>query len=299
MLIHTIDLHFQGLPHAIASYAIPHAKGVALVDCGPGSTLESLGAGLEQIGFRIADVTDVLLTHIHLDHGGAAGWFAQQGARIRCHPKGAPHLLNPEKLLNSATRIYGDRMQQLWGDFLSVPGERLVELQDREEFQIGGLSFTALDTPGHAEHHLAYRFEDVCFTGDVGGVRLPGLQYLQVPMPPPEFHLEKWRSSLEKLRAEKAARIAPAHFGIFHDVEDHLSLLARELDAVEAFLEQVMPSDPPVEEINRRFVEWTRTRSESYGVSEAVMLAYEAANPSWMSAAGMQRYWRKHRTPGS
>jgi len=295
MPIHTLDLHFQGIPHAIASYAIPHAQGIVLIDCGPGSTIPALETALEQIDRNIGDVTDVLLTHIHLDHGGAAGWFAQQGVRVHVHPNGTAHLINPEKLIKSASRIYGDRMDELWGQFLPVPEDRLVQLQDREEILIGGLSFTALDTPGHAEHHLAYRHDDTCFTGDVGGVRLPGLAYLQVPMPPPEFHLEKWRASLDKLRAEKILRIAPTHFGIFEDVETHLSQLAGELDAVEAFLEQVMPADPPVEEINRLFVEWTQTHSASRGVSNADMRAYEAANPSWMSAAGMQRYWRKHR----
>jgi glyoxylase-like metal-dependent hydrolase (beta-lactamase superfamily II) len=295
MPIHTLDLHFLGIPHAIASYAIPHAQGIVLIDCGPGSTIPALRTALEQIDLNIGDVTDVLLTHIHLDHGGAAGWFAQHGARVHVHPKGAPHLIDPEKLIKSASRIYGDRMDELWGEFLPVPEDRLVQLQDREEIPIGGLSFTALDTPGHAEHHLAYRHDDTCFTGDVGGVRLPGLAYLQVPMPPPEFHLEKWRFSLDKLRSEKVRRIAPTHFGIFEDVETHLSLLARELDEVEAFLEQAMPADPPVEEINRLFVEWTQKHSASRGVSDADMRAYEAANPSWMSAAGMQRYWRKHR----
>lgn len=295
MPIHTLDLHFQGIPHAIASYAIPHAQGVALIDCGPGSTIPALQTALERIDLNIGDVTDVLLTHIHLDHGGAAGWFAQHGARVYVHPNGAAHLINPEKLIKSASRIYGDRMDELWGQFLPVPEARLVQLRDREEISVGGLSFIALDTPGHAEHHLAYLHADTCFTGDVGGVRLPGLEYLQVPMPPPEFHLEKWRASLDKLRAEKAQRIAPTHFGIFEDVENHLSRLARELDEVEAFLEQVMPADPPVEEINRLFVDWTRKSSASRGVSDGDMHAYEAANPSWMSAAGMQRYWRKHR----
>lgn len=295
MPIHTLDLHFQGIPHAIASYAIPHAQGIVLIDCGPGSTIQALKTALEQIDLNIGDVTDVLLTHIHLDHGGAAGWFAQHGARVHVHPKGAPHLIDPEKLIKSASRIYGDRMEELWGEFLPVPEDRLVQLQDREEIRIGGLSFVALDTPGHAEHHLAFRHGDTCFTGDVGGVRLPGLAYLQVPMPPPEFHLEKWRASLDKLRAQKVHRIAPTHFGIFADVDTHLSLLARELDEVGAFLEQALPADPPVEEINRLFVEWTQKRAASLGISDAEMRAYEAANPSWMSAAGMQRYWRKHR----
>jgi glyoxylase-like metal-dependent hydrolase (beta-lactamase superfamily II) len=293
MSLHTLDLNFQSVPNAIASYAVLHPKGVVLIDCGPGSTIESLTAALKRLDRSPGDVTDVLLTHIHLDHAGAAGWLARQGARIYCHPNGAPHLMDPEKLLRSAGRIYGDMMDRLWGEFLPVPEDRLVVLKDREAIDIAGLRFTALDTPGHADHHLAYLFEDICFTGDVGGVRLPGPPHLRVPMPPPEFHLEKWRTSLNRLREEKFARIAPTHFGIYDDAQLHLSMLERGLDEVEEFMEALMPGNPPVEGITDRFQDWTRKRSQ--GLDRDHLIAYETANPSWMSAAGMQRYWRKHR----
>lgn len=295
MRLHTLDLNFQGIRNVIASYAVPHRKGVVLIDSGPGSTLESLTAALKQWELSPADVTDVLLSHIHLDHAGAAGWLARQGARIYCHPNGAPHLIAPEKLLRSAQRIYGDMMDRLWGEFLPVPEDHLVVLKDREEINIEGLRFMAIDTPGHADHHFAYLFEDICFTGDVGGVRLPGPPHLRVPMPPPEFHLEKWRASLHKLRAEKFARIAPTHFGIFEDAPSHLSMLERGLGEVEEFLEEVMPGNPPLEEINDRFQEWTRKRSAVHGLDRDQLSAYEIANPTWMSASGMQRYWRKYR----
>jgi glyoxylase-like metal-dependent hydrolase (beta-lactamase superfamily II) len=297
MAIHTLDLNFQGIPRVIASYAIPHRKGVVLIDSGAGSTIENLKSALKLLELSPADVTDVLLTHIHLDHAGAAGWLARQGARIYCHPNGAPHLIDPEKLLKSAARIYGDSMERLWGEFLPVPEDRLVVLSDREEINIEGLRFVGIDTPGHADHHLAYRFEDICFTGDVGGVRLPGPPHLRVPMPPPEFHLGKWRVSMSKLRDEKFARIAPTHFGIFDDAQTHLALLERGLDEVEEFLGRVMPGDPPVEEINDRFLEWMRKRSEADGLDRDQVNACEMANPSWMSSAGMQRYWRKYRVP--
>ena len=295
MPLYTLDLNFQGLPNVIASYAATHSKGVVLIDSGPGSTIANLKAALRRLGLGPADVTDVLLSHIHLDHAGAAGWLAHHGARIYCHPNGAPHLIDPEKLLKSATRIYGNMMERLWGEFLPVPEDHLVVVKDREIININGLRFTALDTPGHADHHLAYLFDDICFTGDVGGVRLPGPPHLRVPMPPPEFHLEKWRASLSKLREEKFNRIAPTHFGIFDDAQRHLAMLEQGLDEVEEFLEQVMPGDPPLEEINDRFLEWTRKRSEADGLDHDQIKACETANPSWMSAAGMQRYWRKHR----
>ena len=122
-------------------------------------------------GFSLKDVTHVFLTHIHLDHAGAAGYLANQGAQIFVHPLGAPHMLNPEKLINSATRIYGELMDTLWGQFLAVPADKLTVLQDGDEVAIGKLRLTALDTPGHAEHHFAYVLDDICFSGDVGAVR--------------------------------------------------------------------------------------------------------------------------------
>jgi glyoxylase-like metal-dependent hydrolase (beta-lactamase superfamily II) len=296
MQLHTLDLNFQGMRNVIASYAIPHSKGVVLIDSGPGSTTDALTAALRQNGFRPEDVTDVLLTHIHLDHAGAAGWLARHGARIHCHPRGAPHLVDPQKLINSARRIYGDMMDPLWGEFLPVPIERLFILNDRQRIEIEGLHFLALDTPGHADHHIAYLCEEICFSGDVGGVRLPGSAHVRVPMPPPEFHLEKWRASLSKLRKESFACIAPTHFGIFDDAPAHLSLLERGLDEVEEFLTELMPRDPSVDEINKRFLEWSAKRAKADGLSDSEIAAYELANPSWMSGAGMQRYWRKYRT---
>ena len=180
----TLDLNFQGQPHAIASYLIREGDAVVLIESGPGSTRSALEAALAEQGLSPRHVTHVLLTHIHLDHAGAAGWLAKQGAQVFVHPVGAPHMLNPEKLLASAARIYGDKMDSLWGEFLPVPAGQLVIPGDAETIVIGNLEFTPFNTPGHAEHHYSYLFKDVVFSGDVGGVRIPGYAYLRVPMPP-------------------------------------------------------------------------------------------------------------------
>lgn len=291
----TLDLDFQGKQQAIASYLIRYPDGAVLIESGPGSTLPALERGLAAHGLTFKDVTHVLLTHIHLDHAGAAGWLSRQGAQIYVHPVGAPHLLNPEKLLVSAARIYGDQMQTLWGDFLPVQQERLHIAQDAQEIAIGNLRFLPINTPGHAEHHHAYLFEDTCFTGDVGGVRIPGFQYLRLPMPPPELHFGKWRESLRRLREHKFARIAPTHFGIYGDPEWQLSALERELDATEAWLEHNMPGDPPIEELRQRFADWMNQQGLQQGLSPEVVRSYELANPPGMSADGLQRYWRKVR----
>jgi glyoxylase-like metal-dependent hydrolase (beta-lactamase superfamily II) len=291
----TLDLKFQGREQAIASYLIPHSEGVVLVECGPGSTLSALQAALAELDYSPRDVTHLLLTHIHLDHAGATGWLARQGTEVYVHPVGAPHLINPEKLLASATRIYGDRMDELWGEFLSVPEDRLNLAEDAQEIAIGNLRFVPIDTPGHAYHHHVYLFEDICFSGDVGGVRIPGFPYMRVPMPPPELHLEKWRESIQRLRSEKFDRIAPTHFGIFDDPEWQLDELEKDLDAVSRWLDEVMPADPSIEELRQIFADWMDEQARESGLSERVMKVYEVANPVGMSADGLQRYWSKYR----
>ena len=291
----TLDLNFQGRPKAIAAYLIRQADAVVLIESGPGSTLPALEAGLAQEGLSPRNLTHVLLTHIHLDHAGAAGWLAQQGAEIIVHPVGAPHMLNPEKLIASATRIYGDRMQSLWGEFLPVPENKLRVVEDGEEIVIGDLRFTPINTPGHAEHHYAYLFEDICFSGDVGGVRIPGYQYLRVPMPPPELHLERWHESIARLRKEKFAHIAPTHFGIYDDPDWQLREVEKGLDSAALWLEQTMSEDPsmPMEALRQSFTEWMVEEAVQMGLSEDVMNAYIVANPPGMSADGLLRYWRK------
>jgi glyoxylase-like metal-dependent hydrolase (beta-lactamase superfamily II) len=294
----TLDLNFQGQPHAIASYLIRHGDAVVLIENGPGSTLPALEAGLAAEGLSPRDVTHVLLTHIHLDHAGAAGWLARQGAQIYVHRVGAPHLLDPERLIASATRIYGDRMQTLWGEFLPVPQDQLIVPKDAEAIVIGNAEFIPLDTPGHAEHHFSYLFEDICFSGDVGGVRIPGYQYLRVPMPPPELHIERWHDSIALLRKQNVKTIAPTHFGMFEDVAWHLDEVDRGLNSASRWLEETMPSEPAVDEMRQSYTDWIIEEGKRNGLDDEVVRAYELANPLGMSADGLLRYWKKVRNAG-
>lgn len=294
-IIHTLDLNFLGSPGAIAAYLIPHRNGVVLVESGPGSTQRYLQAALSKLGYSLSDISDVFLTHIHLDHAGAAGWLSQQGARIHVHSVGAPHLLNPEKLLSSARRIYGEQMDTLWGDFLPVVPDRLSILEDHQVVEVDGIEIQAIDTPGHADHHFVYMYRSTCFTGDIGGVRLAGFRHLRLPMPPPEFHLEKWRNSLDRVSQLNFSRIAPTHFGIHSDPEWHLARLRKLLNDIEAWLESIMPTDPTADEINTQFMQWVLTKTQEDGLTLEQAQGYELANPSWMSGYGMQRYWKKFR----
>ena len=294
--IKTIDLHFQDTKQAIASYLIPYQGGGILVESGPGSTQQTLEKTLQDHGYDLKDITDVLLTHIHLDHAGAAGWLASHGARIHVHHIGAPHMIDPDRLLTSAERIYGNRMEELWGDFLPVPEEQIHVLDDGDIIHIGQVRIQALDTPGHAYHHMAYLMDDICFSGDIGGVRIPtpGPKHLRIPMPPPGLHLGKWKESILILREKELSHIAPTHFGIYHDVDWHLDAVLDGIAEAEAWMHKMMPKELSIEELRAAFLKRARERSLAGGLKEDWLNAYEEANPSGMSADGLQRYWKKH-----
>jgi len=292
----TIDLNFQNKTQSIASYLIRDGDAVVLIETGPGSTLPALEAGLSAQGLSPRDITHVLVTHIHLDHAGAAGWLAKQGAEIYVHPNGAPHLMNPDKLIASAARIYGDRMDQLWGEILPVDPNQLKVPNDAEEIVVGNLRFLPVNTPGHAEHHYSYVFEDICFCGDVGGVRIPGYVYLRAPMPPPELHFGRWRESIARLKSLKFQRIAPTHFGIFGDAGWQLDEMDKTLTEVETWLEGVMKREPSIEELREEFTVWMQEQAQVKNLSGDVIQAYSLANPVAMSADGLMRYWKKFRS---
>ena len=300
--LQTLDLHFQDRPHTIASYLLPHGEGAALIETGPGSTFPMLQARLAAQGLTPNDITEVLLTHIHLDHAGAAGRLAQHGATVYVHDIGAPHLASPERLLSSATRIYGNDMDRLWGDMHPVPEDQLVPLDDGDTIELGDWSALVLDTPGHASHHMSYVIGDVCFTGDVGGVRLPGEAYVELPLAPPEIDLDAWRDSLHTLRtavdAHDVTHLAPTHFGLYDDVSAHLDRLEQVVDAADEWARTTLPdvADDP-DALRNAATDWMHTLAADQGVDDDTWELYELANPSWMAALGLKRYWKTHVSP--
>lgn len=295
--INIIDLHFMGRDGTIAAYLVPHSKGAILIECGPQSTVQNLESGIKAYGYTPTDITDVFLTHIHLDHAGASGWFVRQGAQIHVHEFGAPHLINPEKLLASAGRLYGDKMDTLWGEVIPVSPDKVTVMHDGEVVQIGGLTIRALEVPGHANHHLAYLIGDACFCGDVGGIRLNPRHYLSLPMPPPDLNLEKWRESVKYIQQHNPARIIPTHFGIYQDVSWHLQAVLDALDDVEAWVENHMPQNPNLEDLRAQFTKFEHLRAQKYHVEQTTVDSQQITNPSFMSAAGIYRYWNKYRKP--
>ena len=224
--LHCIDLQFQEQPGVIASYLLEDAGERALIETGPTSTLDALLAGLQSLGVAPESISKLLVTHIHLDHAGASGTFLRRfpQAHLYVHELGAPHMIDPSKLLKSATRIYGDMMGPLWGDVEPVPEDQLTILTDEDTITVGGKRLAALYTPGHASHHVAFHDagRDAVFTGDVAAVKLQDIRYVRPPTPPPDIDLELWSQSLNRLRNLHPRVLYLTHFGLSTDVEWHL-----------------------------------------------------------------------------
>jgi glyoxylase-like metal-dependent hydrolase (beta-lactamase superfamily II) len=244
MRIETVDLIFMGTEHVIASFVLLGDDSAALVETGPTTCLERLMGGLEQHDVSPEDVRQVFLTHIHLDHAGASGHLAEllPNATFYVHEVGYPHMVDPSKLLKSATRIYGERMEELWGEARPLPEDRLEVLKGDEEIEAAEGFLATHYTPGHAYHHLAYLEPETgaLFTGDVAGIRLPGQSYVRPPTPPPEIDLELWVQSIELIRQLSPGSLWPTHFGRFDDTDRHLSELERRLQDWVLFVEERM-----------------------------------------------------------
>ncbi|HEX8392168.1 MAG TPA: MBL fold metallo-hydrolase [Longimicrobium sp.] len=219
----------------IASYLVEEGNGLALVEAGPSSTLDTLLAGIRAAGRDPADLTHLLLTHIHLDHAAAAGHLARLAprARVVVHPLGAPHLADPSRLLASAARIYGGAMDLLWGTMLPVDRERIDAAADGTVVRVGGRTLRAVETPGHADHHHAWHDAEagLLFSGDAGGIRLDGARHVRPPTPPPDVDTARWLASLRRMRALRPRILLPTHFGGVDDPEWHLDDAERRLRA--------------------------------------------------------------------
>ena len=301
----TIDLQFQGRARVIATAAIPCEGGVVLVDPGPSSCRAALEQGLARHGYGLADVRALLLTHIHLDHAGAAGSLAQAypDLPVYVHEVGARHLASPEKLLASATRLYGADMDRLWGEFLAVPAQALRPLSGGETIAVGGRRFDVLYTPGHAVHHVSYRdhADAVAYVGDAAGIAVrPG--YVLPATPPPDIDLERWATTLDQLEAWRPARLFLTHFGEVADPAQHLAAyrvaLARAADRVQERLPG-LPGLAGDDEAVRSaaWIQWLRADVRVV-LTEEEAQAIEAAAPFEQLWQGLARYWRKRAERG-
>ncbi|MEP0985732.1 MBL fold metallo-hydrolase [Ekhidna sp.] len=291
-MYHTLDLHFQNLNHAIAAFLIETEGGPVIVESGPYSTFPSMEKGLADHGYKVSDVKHVLLSHIHFDHAGAAWAFAEQGATVYLHPFGADHMHDPTKLVASATMIYGDQMDTLWGKMEGIPKKKLRTVAHEEVLEIGGESFRALHTPGHAKHHIAWHWKDTIFTGDVAGVKIEGGPVVP-PCPPPDINLEDWLHSIDLVLSKNPNKLALTHFGEEINPNIHMKELKEILKDWSLWIKDKWEAGMSNEEITPEFMSYTAQQLRDRGVSENGVKQYEAANPSWMSVAGLVRYWKK------
>lgn len=302
----TIDLQFQGRARVIATAAIPCEGGVVLVDPGPSSCRAALEQGLARHGYGLADVRALLLTHIHLDHAGAAGSLAQAypDLPVYVHEVGARHLASPEKLLASATRLYGADMDRLWGEFLAVPAQALRPLSGGETIAVGGRRFDVLYTPGHAVHHVSYRdhADAVAYVGDAAGIAV-GPGYVLPATPPPDIDVERWATTLDQLEAWRPARLFLTHFGEVADAAAHLAAyrvaLARAALRVQEALAGSAGLAGADDEAVRSaaWIQWLRADVRVV-LTEEEAQAIEAAAPFEQLWQGLARYWRKRAERG-
>jgi glyoxylase-like metal-dependent hydrolase (beta-lactamase superfamily II) len=273
-----LDLRHLGHERVIGSYLLETADGAALQDCGPTTCVPELKARLAEHGLELADIRHLLLSHIHLDHAGAAGVLVREhpGLQVHVSEVGAPHLVDPSRLERSARRLYGDDFDRLWGELAPVPDANVHIAGDET------VGLATFPSPGHAAHHVCYLDrEGTLYAGDAAGVRIRPSEFVLPPTPPPEVDLDAWQRTLDELERRAPERLALIHFGVFEDAERHLA------------------------ELRRRLLEWAeRVRdgaSEEQFAAEAEKDlaedrdAYEQAMPSWQSYAGLQRYWEKQR----
>lgn len=291
-MLHTIDLQFQGIENAIAAFLIETSEGPILVETGPHSTFPHLKKGIENAGYSLSDIKHVFLSHIHFDHAGAAWAFAQLGADIYLHPVGAPHMAQPERLWNSAKRIYQDQMEILWGKMESIDPDRLKTVDHGEHIVIGDTTLTAWHTPGHAIHHIAWQMGKTLFAGDVAGCRINNGMVVP-PCPPPDINIEEWTDSIELIKKLDIDSIYLTHYGEITSIDEHLNQLDFCLNDWAQWMKPHAINNADSREITPIFQAYVANQLKEYGISENGIKQYEAANPSWMSVAGLMRYWKK------
>lgn len=293
-MIHILDTRHLGRAGIIASTALETDEGLVLFDTGPESTFENLAAELRKIRFAAEDVRHVFLSHIHFDHAGAAWRFAELGATIYVHPRGAPHLIDPAKLIASATRLYGDDMERLWGRLAPVPEERVRVLQDNDIVRVAPFEVRAIATPGHAGHHHVYHWDDNVFGGDVAGVRLGGGPPTP-PFVPPELDIESWQESIAKIRALNPAKLFLPHFGLVKGpVPVHLDALDERVRRWSIWFRDRLRAGSDEQQMTPAFAAYIAEELRAAGATEDETLDYECADPSFMAVSAALRYWRKH-----
>lgn len=292
--IGVLDLNYLGLQKQICAGVLPTRSGFVLVDCGPGVTLDRLQEGLADLGLALADLRAILLTHIHLDHAGGAGTLARLAPQSRVYvhgANGAPHLMNPERLLNSARRLYGDRLEPWFGPMEPIAQSTVTPLEGGERLDLDGRRFEVIATPGHASHHLAFMDSETrtLFAGDAAGLRAPDSEIVIPYTPPPDIDLELWRESLARMRTPRPAALFITHYGAFLDALDHLARFEAALGQSSELAREIAPADLDLDLAGLEF-ERRSPLPRQHGFESVTSLAH--------CGRGLVRYWRKRHATG-
>ena len=289
----TIDLEFMGALRIIGVYLIPTGDGgCVLVETGPASTIDALIMGMHGVGYAVSDLRAAFVTHVHLDHAGAAGTLCRlSGCALYAHPAGVDHLVDPDcKLIPSAQRLYGDRMEMLWGEILPAPAELVHGVADGETVEIGSLTLRGWHTPGHACHHVVWEINGCVATGDVAGVRFPGSTHVLPPMPPPDIDVEDWQESIDRVRRIRPERLLLTHFGAFDDVTRHLDELELRLRRWQRCAERTLEEDGDPSDLARRLKEIDEREMAGAAVPAQAAQRYRRLCPMDGNSAGLFRY---------
>ena len=273
-----IDLLHGGVQRTIGAYVLETDAGLALFDCGPAVCIPALERGLADRGLALADVGHLLLSHIHLDHAGAAGALVRRQPALQVHVSevGAPHLVDPSRLERSARRLYGDTFDSLWGELAPVPEENVHVTGPRV------LGLECFPAPGHASHHVCYFDGTTLYAGDAAGVRIQPAETVLPPTPPPDVDLEAWERTLREIERRRPEQLALIHFGVAADVERHLGELRERLATWAARVERGAGED-----------EFVAAAKADLPAADAE--SYDRAMPFWQSYAGLARYWEQRR----
>lgn len=286
--IKTIDLMPMNISEAIGVFLIKSKDANILVECGPSSTVDRVVEGLKKEGLDPQDLDGLFVTHIHLDHAGATGFFTSHGVPVFVHPKGSPHLIDPSKLMKSAGRVYGESVSKMWGQ-LEPSSKNLVNgVKDQELINIKDISFTAIETVGHADHHHAWRLEGdspATFCGDAAGMVIPGTRHITLPMPPPEFDLMTWRNSLDILESELRGPLILTHFGEITNPKEHLNNVKNELNKQVDWI--VEANKNPNKELKKEYREWLIDLAIKTGVDSELASIHISESLASMSVNGI------------